>query len=202
MLDKFINIVKKHSFLITMVSISIAIFSVLMLINRTGALVYTGFCLCVYAWYLNEERRERQQSINQSYQIRHWYVRIAERLHTLLLEYSFLGLQLIDAGSIMCPEDYVRIQNDSFPIFRYELVLKDSFQTDLELFRKMLNERIKQELFYQPLYIVDVFSSAHNKVILIVVENGCKETNEFVMGMEQVKLMRKKKDVDTKAEDF
>jgi len=175
---------------------------VLMLINRTSAFVYAGFCLCVYAWYINEGQKEKHQKAVRISQAKHWYSIIAERLHTLLLEYSFLGLQLVDVGSIMCPEDYVRIQNDSFPIFRYELVLKDSFQTDLELFRKMLNERIKQELFFQPLYIVDIFQSANNKITLIVVEDGCKETQEFVMAMEQIKLKRKKKDIDTKAEDF
>ena len=202
MINKFTDTVKKHSFLITMVSMTVAIFSVLMLINRSCAFVYAGFCLCVYAWYVNEEQKEKHQRVVRINQAKHWYSVIAERLHTLLLEYSFLGLQLVDAGSIMCPEDYVRIQNDSFPIFRYELVLKDSFQTDLELFRKMLNERIRQELFFQPLYIVDVFLSAHNKIVLIVVEDGCPETKEFVMAMEQIKLKRKKKDVDTKAEDF
>lgn len=202
MIDKLINAVKKHSFLISVASMMVAIFSVLMLINRTSAFVYAGFCLCVYAWYINEEQKEKHQKAVRISQAKHWYSIIAERLHTLLLEYSFLGLQLVDAGSIMCSEDYVRIQNDSFPIFRYELVLKDSFQTDLELFRKMLNERIKQELFFQPLYIVDIFQSANNKITLIVVEDGCQETQEFVMTMEQIKLKRKKKDVDTKAEDF
>jgi len=202
MIDKLINAVKKHSFLISVASMMVAIFSVLMLINTTSAFVYAGFCLCVYAWYINEEQKEKHQKAVRISQAKHWYSIIAERLHTLLLEYSFLGLQLVDVGSIMCPEDYVRIQNDSFPIFRYELVLKDSFQTDLELFRKMLNERIKQELFFQPLYIVDIFQSANNKITLIVVEDGCKETQEFVMAMEQIKLKRKKKDIDTKAEDF
>lgn len=201
LLKQIENFIKKHSFEITVLSILIAIFSVIMLFNQTIAYIWAGGWILIYAVLIKDEQNQNQQNMITAQEIDNLYVRIATPLFSLLNEYGFLGLHLLNENSIRLTSDYVRFPCKTFPIFRYKVLLKDTFQTDKESLRKILNERIEQEIFYQPLYILHIMQT-ENVLKIVVILNDCSATQDYISEMEKRYLQKQEIHVDTTAEDF
>lgn len=201
-MNKLINYLKKYSLEITLVSIAIAIFTTLMLINRLLAFAYLGFWISVYVLVCKQEETQKSNRTFQLSEIYTVYVNTASVLYTLLNEYAFLGLHIPSENSLCYPNDYFRIYKQTFPIFRYKLTVTDSFRTEPEELRKILNERIEQELFYQPIYILRILKERNNLLSVVIVIDDCPVTHEYIQEKQRAMLKKQNVHVNTNVEDF
>ena len=128
------------------------------------------------------------------------YEEILLILYMLLKEFSYLGLHLPTEDSIRCTRNPIKWIN-GIPVFYYQVTLKETFQTDLEVFRQMLNQRIFQTLDYQPIYILGI-KKLGNTLIIAVVYNNCPATNALIAEYERRKQASANVSADMRDEDF
>lgn len=128
------------------------------------------------------------------------YEEILLILYMLLKEFSYLGLHLPTADSIRCTRNPIKWIK-GIPLFRYQVTVKETFQTDLEVFRQMLNQRIFQTLDFHPLYILDIKKFGNTLVIIVVLDN-CPATNALIAEYERRKQASANVSADMHDEDF
>ena len=128
------------------------------------------------------------------------YEEILLILYMLLDEFSYLGLHLPTEDSIRCTRNPIKWIN-GIPLFRYQVTVKETFQTDLEVFRQMLNQRIFQTLDFHPLYILDIKQFGNTLVIIVVLDN-CPATNALIAEYERRKHASATVSADMRDEDF
>lgn len=199
---RIMKVFKKYSFQITVTSIIFAVFSLIMLINTGAACLWAAFVVLVFTWYIRQEQTEQYQKLKHAHAVENTYAGVASILFALLNEFNFLGLHLTaNECCVRCPDDYVRYAKQGFPVFRYRALIKDSFQTGEEDFRAMLNDRIAQELFYQPMYILRIRRTG-DRIYIFAILNNCPETDAFIREYEKHKIQAQQTNVDTNVEDF
>ena len=128
------------------------------------------------------------------------YEEILLILYMLLKEFSYLGLHLSTEDSIRCTRNPIKWIN-GIPLFRYQVTVKETFQTDLEVFRQMLNQRIFQTLDFHPLYIPDIKQFGNTLVIIVVLDN-CPATHALIAEYERRKQASATVSTDMRDEDF
>lgn len=128
------------------------------------------------------------------------YEEILVILHMLLNEFAYLGLHLPTEDSLRCTKNPIKWIN-GIPMFRYQVTVKESFQTDLQILKQLLNQRIDQTLDYQPIYILGI-KKLGNTLIIAVVFNNCPKANALITEYERRKQSSANVSADNHDEDF
>lgn len=121
-------------------------------------------------------------------------------LYMLLNEFAYLGLHLPTEDSLRCTKNPIKWIN-GIPVFRYQVTVKESFQTDLQILKQLLNQRIAQTLDYQPIYILDI-KRLGNTLIIVVVFNNSPATNALIAEYERRKQSTANVSANMHDEDF
>lgn len=128
------------------------------------------------------------------------YEEILVIMYMLLNECSYLGLHIPTEDSIRCTKTAVKWIN-RIPIYRYQVTVKETFHTDSDTLKQLLNQRIAQTLEYQPLYILDI-KKIDNTLLIVVVFDNCPATTALIADYERRKKSAANVSADVRDEDF
>lgn len=200
--SKFKNLKLAEKIVVIELTISLVIaigFAIVKLIP----FIVVAFSLMAYAYFGLKEKKIKEQkttemNLHEQYNLLcSHYIFIAEQLVNILHEYNNLfGLKVSTPSSIICTTKSWYIQQDKIFFYRFLVECNSDKKIDYEEFRVLLNNRLSQETFDQPIWIPDICRKGNYlQVVATTVDKNVYNFRENFERHKQMKYTRVKTDL-------
>lgn len=168
--------------------------------------IYVAVIICTQLlfWSIVMSRQVTAEN-NKQYLIDYYsrlYFEASRLMFSVLTTFSNLGFNPVSEAALCYPSDYMHINKQGVVVFRYRCMVTKEIDLSLEKIRRLINESIEIDPFYQGLYILRI-RQCDGRVELVVTYRVNENTEQYVKEHERKLFANsQEKAVDTRDKDF